>query len=47
VDSELEAVVLALRLHISNNPEAAKEEDQLAGSVVDTRIIASRGRPSQ
>lgn len=46
VDSELEAVVLALRLHISNNPEAAKEEDQFAGPVVDTRIIASRGRPS-
>lgn len=46
VDSELEAMVLAVRLHISNNPKAAEQEDKLAGSVVDTRIIASRGRPS-
>ena len=45
VDSELETVVLALRLHISNHPKAAKQEDRLAGSVVDTRIIPSRGRP--
>jgi len=43
VDSELEVVVSALRLHISNNPKVAREA-RLAGSVVDTRITASRGR---
>lgn len=46
VDSELEGVVSALRLHISNNPKVAREA-RLAGSVSDTRIIASRARPSR
>ncbi len=43
VDGELEDVVSALRLHISNNPKV-RREDELVGSAGDTRIIPSRGR---
>ncbi|MFI4990567.1 MAG: hypothetical protein ACHQHO_06600 [Solirubrobacterales bacterium] len=43
VDTELEAAVSALRMHISNDARA-KREAELAGSVVDTRIVVSRGR---
>jgi hypothetical protein len=40
VDSELESVVSALRLHLSNSA-SARREARLSGSVGETRIIAS------
>jgi hypothetical protein len=41
VDSELENVVSALRVHLSNSV-SARREARLSGSVGETRIIASR-----
>jgi hypothetical protein len=47
VDSELESVVSALRMHLGNSARTAREA-RLSGSVGETRIIASsveRSRP--
>lgn len=46
VDSELESVVSALRVHLSNSAGTTREA-RLSGSVGETRIIASRPRRSR
>jgi len=46
VDSELESVVSALRVHLSNSANTAREA-RLSGSVRETRIIASHARRSR